>query len=284
MAGPGLARLCYFVLGRPVLLLQMGHPGMTREEKVPYLASVFAPAPVTLVLGRHADSHPACPRSRAVFHNWREMILPLVLCPDLPPDLLAVVFESDFRLCAEHAVVVRDYEARTAWSWTRGAGGKPGESTQPAGAVHGKKGASTEPAGAGRGQKGGAGARPAPSTTPQTPSLCDLVLLCNQAQKTLGRGDLVWLSWLSSKDKGKLQPARASTCIGLTKAAACRMMEWMQHVDPDHFDVMLANCLRGANTGLEELRDHACFVGPSRGGFQEHMSGCEKKNLLRTEQ
>ena len=38
VAGPGLARLCYFVLGRPVLLLQMGHPGMTREEKAPYLA------------------------------------------------------------------------------------------------------------------------------------------------------------------------------------------------------------------------------------------------------
>ena len=67
VAGPGMPKLMHFVLGRPVLLLQMGHPGMTQEEKVPYLASVFAPAPVTLVLGRLADSVPACPRNRAVF-------------------------------------------------------------------------------------------------------------------------------------------------------------------------------------------------------------------------
>jgi len=52
---------------------------------------------------------------------------------------------------------------------------------------------------------------------------------------------------------------------------------------PGHLDVMLADRLSRRAGGLEELSNHASFVSPSRGGFQEHKSGCEK-NLLRTEE
>lgn len=286
VSGPGLPRLVHWVLGRPTLWFQLGHGGMQPEEKVPYLASVFAPAPVTLLLGRWALQTPTCPRNEAVWHNWHDLILPVILSPALPGDTLCVVFESDFRLSQEHAEACRAYEQGSdGWTWVRGAGGSSA-STQPAAAPAEAQAASLQ-RGRGTPRAKPWKTRKAPADRKEvdsTPFLLDLVSMCNQAQKRHGRGDLVWISYLSASKKGKSQPSRASTCIAISKAGAMHLLNWMNsNSHPDHFDVMLADALAGRKPGLEELAEHASFVSPSRGGFQEHLSGCET-NLLRTEE
>ena len=84
------------------------------------------------------------------------------------------------------------------------------------------------------------------------------------------------------KNKGQ---ASAKSGEHLHRCAAVVLTEWMNSRDTvaGHMDVMLADRLSQRAPGLEALAVHASFVSPSRGGFQEHTSGCEK-NLLRTEQ
>ena len=299
LAGPGLTRLVHYVLGRPVLLLALGHPLMTDEEKVPYLGTVFHPAPVSTVLGRSRAQAPECPPHEVVFHNWRDAILPLILSPALPADLLCVVFESDFRLAKDHADAVRAYDQQTdGWEWERGQAGS-GTSTQqssraglqqlgvPSARGRGGRTAAIDPPRGGGAEPFSWKERVVPPRGDglRNPLLDQLVAICNQAHKRFGRGDLVWISWLGAKTKGALQPSRASTCLAISKNAAVVLTQWVNNptTKPGHMDVMLADCLARRSAGLEELADHASFVSPSRGGFQEHTSGCEK-NLLRTEE
>ena len=283
----GEQRNIIFVRGRPVLLLQLSHPGATPEEKLPYLKSVLSPAHVLAVQGRYALSEPACPRDKAVFHGWQDAVLPLALSPQTPPDTLTLVFEADYRFAAEHAQACRQYEANVA--------------TEPADARRFQEGGSSSssqarPAVA---REGAADERSASAQVPwwqrshpapneegqelQNPLLEDLVSWANQAARR-GRGDFVWYSWLSAKSKrGGLQPSRASTLIGLSKTGALRLQEFLLNKTPSHLDVLIANGLREPGSELSALRDSACYVMPTCRGFQEHQSGCEK-DLLRTEE
>ena len=283
----GEQRNIIFVRGRPVLMLQLSHPGATAEEKLPYLKSVLSPAHVLAVQGRFALSEPTCPRDRAVFHGWQDAVLPLALSPQTPPDTLTLVFEADYRFAAEHAQACRQYEADVG--------------TEPADALRYQEGgASSSSTARPSGAKGGAAdersasaqapwwqrSHPAANEEGQelnNPLLEDLVSWANQAARN-GRGDFVWYSWLSAKaKKGGLQPNRASTLIGLSKTGALRLQEFLLNKEPGHLDVLIANGLRTPGSELSALQASACYVYPTCGGFQEHQSGCEK-DLLRTEE
>jgi hypothetical protein len=281
----GLQKHLVYVLGRPVLILQLTHPRATREEGIPYLKSVLSPAQVLQVMGRSATLGPQCHRHHAVFHGWRQSLLPLILSPQIPPDTYVLVFEADYRFAQEHAQVCREYEEEEPGlpSTFEGYGG---------GAAQSSSGERSAPQ-----SRGGRGGEEA-DTTPWwirhvpfrtvggrelgNPLLEDLVSFGNQAAKR-GRGDLVWYSWLGAKKKGAQQPSRASTLIGLSKRGAAELANWLTTLQPQHLDVALANSLRAFSPGLENLRGSACYIWNPVGGFQEHVSGCEDK-LVRTEE
>ena len=299
IGGPGIQRFVHYVLGRPTMYLVLSHPGMAPEETTPYHSTVLAPAPVVTILGRTATRAPACPRHEVVFHNWRDVILPLILSPALPADLLVVVMEADFRLSKDHADACRAYEAGGAdgWTWRRGQHADFWEGQDAA--AMGAKGSNFQSARGRQGKSAGKGRKlptqkeyswkdrhvPVEREPLQNPILEQLVGLVNQAHKRFGRGDLVWFSWLGAKTKGALMPSRASTCIALTRGAAATILTWIHGParDARHFDVLLADGLSQRVAGLEELCPHACFLSPSRGGFQGHLSGCEA-NLQREEE
>jgi len=230
LAGPGLVRLVHYVLGRPVLLLALGHPKMTEEEKVPYLGTVFHPAPVATVMGRSRALEPQCPPHEVVFHNWRGSILPIIMSPALPGDLVAIIFESDFRLCEDHANAIRAYSKQEdGWTWERGQAGSGTSTQQSSRATPKQVGA---PSARRRGGRGAA--RPQPQARPaepfswkergvpprgdglRNPLLDQMVAIVNQAAKRFGRGDLVWMSWLSAKKRGRFSQ------VGRAPASLCR--------------------------------------------------------------
>ena len=290
--GFGAGKHVFFVNGRPVMILKLTHELATDEEQVPYLASVLSPAPVLEVFGRAADCEPQVARRRAVWWGWQNALLPLTLSPQLPPDTLFLVFEGDFRFSKEHSVVCAAHEeaaAPTGWS------GPPARTNRGAAppSSEGASSASVQPRGRGRGAGKGKGSPVLPwhmRLTPQTPPAHEQLnnrllqatvgLVTHAAQQD--HGNLVWLAW--DLKTSKEAPAAGTTLVAVAKRAAAQLLLLMKaETHPRHFDNWLADGLKtGGSQEWQELRASSCYLWNPVGGYQAHVSGCEK-NLLRTE-
>jgi hypothetical protein len=53
-------------------VLVLSHSNAGGEELEPYAASVFAPMPVLVLMGRSAVVDPPCPKEHAVWYGWRD--------------------------------------------------------------------------------------------------------------------------------------------------------------------------------------------------------------------
>jgi hypothetical protein len=282
-------RFVHFVQGRPVLIIKLSHRAAAPEERVPYLASIFAPAPVLEIEGRAADLPPACPRRQAVWWGWHDSILPLALSPQTPPDTLVLVIESDFRLCEEHSKACKEYDedggemvswhgppkrTRTGWAAEPPKGGRPkgdrgkgtGELSAPVALNWWERRYPEAPA----------------PTSKNSPHLENIVGVVTHATRE-DHGLLVWLSWETKNDRNT--PQNGSTVVALTKTAAAGLLLLMGRAKkPTHFDCWLTQGLCGQDDDPDWilLRNHSCYVWNPIGGYQTHKSGCESE-LMREE-
>ena len=103
--------------------------------------------------------------------------------------------------------------------------------------------------------------------------LRDLIRIANQAHRYGGRDDLVWYSWCGH-GKAKNKPSHGSTLLGVSKTGARRLRQAMiPETKPEHFDIWLRGKL------FEKAHDlQGCYVFPSIGGYDEHISGCDPTN------
>jgi hypothetical protein len=69
---PGFAqsKQVFYVNGRPTVVYRLRHEGSQAEEDIPYLSSIFSPAPIVAVSGRSADLAPTVARRQAVWNAW----------------------------------------------------------------------------------------------------------------------------------------------------------------------------------------------------------------------
>ena len=125
-----------------------------------------------------------------------------------------------------------------------------------------------------------ASSKPLTPTCNPSQELKDLVRVVTQAAR-IGRGDLVWHSWVGSGKK-KARPCHGTTLVSVTPTAARALLDRMTlgTAQPQHFDVWLRDQLVHEQAVAERMG--ACYVWPSIGGFDEHVSGCDPKQLAST--
>ena len=123
------------------------------------------------------------------------------------------------------------------------------------------------PAGWGRGKK--ATAKEVEETSQE---LCDIIHMVNMAHRE-ARGDLVWLSYTVSKTT-KWTPTHGSTLIAVS-ARGARILndnkdQWFK--EPWHWDLVLKGLLQKLSAAGEQSVLPSCYVFPSLGGFDDHIS------------
>jgi len=290
---PGLAqdKQVFYVNGRPCCVYRLQHEGSTDEENIPYLASIFAPCPIIALTGRSAGMEPPVARRQAVWNAWQALLIPLITSPQTPPDCVFFVCESDFCMSKAHFDICDRYlkeQQEIAWAgpvmrptslddW--GAAGAAAAAASSSAAPHDFRAASAQPSQAPWWQKTHPTAVPGGFANANR-LLQAMVGLVSFAARQ-GKGGLVWISWCPKNDAH--QPANGSTCIAITKHAACLLHTIMTgaSVQPTHFDIFLKALLKNPQTEAErQLAAMSCYVLDPVGGYRTHVSGCEK-DLLR---
>ena len=246
------------------------HAGATPEERVPYIGSLFSGTPVCTVFGRHAHSDPRAPPRQCVHFGWKDVLLPMMLDDQFPPDTLFLVFEEDWRLFSgfPYAVARTQLDTVTTSSLDR----------EQVAAMMGEPSASLpEPL------LQDVTGIPAPRSgaAVQNRFLKDIVAMANQAAKQKV-GDVVWYSWMTRGKIHPLWPPRptfGSTLLGVTKAGAQWISEHLRAsgiAAETHFDVWLVRQLYDhAKLPADEQSIGASFIRPTVGAFDEHASGCQ---------
>ena len=123
------------------------------------------------------------------------------------------------------------------------------------------------PPGWGRGKK--ATAKEVEETSGE---LCDILHMVNCAHRE-ARGDLVWLSYTTSK-AAKWTPTHGSTLVAVSaRGARILHQNWDQWFkEPNHWDLCLKGALQELSAKGEQSRLPSCYVFPSVGGFDDHIS------------
>ena len=91
------------------------------------------------------------------------------------------------------------------------------------------------------------------------------------------RGNMIWASWDGRTGKGRRQqPSHGSMMVLFTPAFAREYLPWLQRQKPEHCDLLLRQwfLMDAAKTPDESVG--SCFLYPSLGSFESHVSGCEK--------
>lgn len=296
-------------------VLVVTHEGASDIERVPYLASVFAPAVPLWVYGRPAAERPACGRDTAVWHAWEDAVIPLVLSMRVPADTLFVVAESDWVFSKTHADTVNGYLEESQYQHLLCPPMPPQKTAEDATSAQ----PSSPPAGGkgkgGRGRKRNRQDRTEKFSTKWTPVMTsaqpsfehwwhparrrrpgvvpgaaagplleDIVFACNAASFHK-RGDFVWLSYNGGREKRKDFPGWGTTALAITRQGAQLLQGWMQATKPGHLDCRLSEALASdvstsaqpGHDALRELQRVGCYVWNAYGGFCTHLSGCHKK-------
>ena len=114
----------------------------------------------------------------------------------------------------------------------------------------------------------------APGATGHVPeALEDLVKISICADRH-DVGDFIWFSWEGSNKKGcRSRPMHAATMIGVSAAGARKLLSLISSgkLPPGHADLVLREYMEhhGKEFG-------ACYLWPSVGHYQSHVSGCEQ--------
>ena len=233
---------------------------------IPYLCHRTKPVRPVEICGRSAKMEPKCDPCEAVWYGWKHRLLPYMLEPSHPDDILFLVAEEDFRFykkdCAAEAKPVSEPSASGRASGSSGAAPSGGEPSAPCeGFVQFELDESL----------GGA-----PYKDGYSNELLDLVALCNAAHRQ-ECGDFVWLSWCRDTGRRKKQrPGHGTTLVAVNKPGAAWMAAKCYEVNVEkgrrqHWDVfLLEKILQDEGRSLK-----SCFVSPSVGSFVTHKSGCE---------
>jgi hypothetical protein len=281
--------------------LVLTHANATVEEAVPYMQ--MHATKVLTVAGRSAKVEPVCKPNEAVYCGWRDCLLPLMLCGQVPADTLFLVFEEDFRFDDEEPHIIRptlrfpetegmklverlrrlpDGVEPSASRQVQAHGDEPSASrgAQASGTKqHGEEPSASH---ASKRQKG------EPSDGSDVPfgwsqSLEDLVAYCNIAAKGKA-GDVVWLTWCpygrgddkDPKRDDQLVPHHGTTCLGISIRGARAMAHAMErHHGILHFDVWLQRQLSGGEGVQKGDTFGASYLWPPTGSYATHKSGCQ---------
>lgn len=304
-----LARSCQVL----VVIYELAGP----SEWIPYLASIFAPLIPVWIWGRAAAERPACRGADALWHGWKDLILPYIMGLRVPKDTLFIVCESDWCMAPEHETVLQEYMdiQQDRFVWCPPAPKpppRPSDQPEGGGSAVGAASSQSHPA-AQQGRKkqklrgGDDLRRQSPETgempprrwqwwypqrlrrkatsadgfEPASPMLFDLVFFCNAASYH-GVGELIWLSWDNDRWGRKSTPGNGSTAIALTKDGAANLHGYLILSDqPGHIDRRLTEALFTREHDDYEcvrlLRESASYAWYSFGGYHSHQSGCDRK-------
>ena len=280
-----LSRCCHSLRRLLVLTAQSPSPAWLSQSKTQSLAckvvclfSTQSPAPAHGSLGAHLMI--------VAFHQ--DVGLPYMLDPRHPEDTLFFVAESDYRFYPEDCIqdwyqIVMD-EGRPSLDENlqelspAPAGNEPssppgmGDEPSPSPAEQESEGHTK--------RRKFQGWQAAQRTTQQagkvdiSPELRELVQICNRAAM-IGRGHFVWLGWCP-KGKKRSVPSYGIHLMAITKYGAQRLNESMTsgQIRKWHWDKVVREWLVKENFQNPKVMG-ACFVWPSVGYYQTHMSGCE---------
>ncbi len=286
------------------------HEDATAVEQFPYLSLRARPLEVIEFWGRASKRSPPCPTDHCVFNWWQarphpplflktggskrrdegrgfniipaepdarggyqqDVLLPFLMDPRFPDDLLAIVAEQDFRffkgdcISGEHWYwVAEQVRQEEALERTGGARRLP-EQDDPSHARQGKGRRTRQPAPREWGVWSAGGPTEENLEEPVSEEMEDLVRICTQASRA-GQG-LVWLSW-NSHNKRPWTPSYGSHLIAIDKQTAPALHRKLGEYQPDHFDVVLREIL------ITEPNFPGCFCWPAVGSFEAHRSGCD---------
>jgi hypothetical protein len=114
------------------------------------------------------------------------------------------------------------------------------------------------------------GWRARPPACPPSEELKSIVRACTLAHRE-GRGNFVWLSWEGS-NKTPGSPSHGSTALAFTRDFAREFLPWLSAAGAGHCDLILRDFLKQGGCA----RIGACWVWPSVGSYEQHVSACQQ--------
>ena len=92
------------------------YTGSPETEFLPYLASTLAPTVPLFIYGRDAP-RTGCPPKEALWHAWKDEVLPFILASRTPADTLFIIAEADWVFSESHETACKEYLERTNRKW-----------------------------------------------------------------------------------------------------------------------------------------------------------------------